>query len=160
MELRPKNFRGRSSRPLFYFALSALTFSFLLTSSRLSSWLPCYLFSLSIVQSSSQRSFVAIVECIESLKNDVKQKMVDASCSLSSRSRDKVGDEGECGRFVKRSREESRAHSFLDYLITPLFISLCAIIRKIPCRLSCHACAIIPGRRLLRRMAKVPNIAP
>jgi hypothetical protein len=43
----------------------------------------------SIVQSSSQRSFVAIVECIESLKNYVKQKMVDASCSLSSPSREK-----------------------------------------------------------------------
>jgi len=39
-------------------------------------------------QSSSQRSFVAIVECIESLKNDVKQKMVDASCSLSSPARE------------------------------------------------------------------------
>jgi len=64
--------------------LSALTFSFLLTSLRPFSWLPWFLFSLSIVQSSSQRSFVAIVECIESLKNDVKQKMVDVSCSLSS----------------------------------------------------------------------------
>ena len=81
-----KNFGGRCWRPPFLcFALSALTFS----SSRLTSfsrlsWLPCFLFSLSIVQSSSQRCFVAIVECIESLKNDVKQKMVDVSCSLSS----------------------------------------------------------------------------
>jgi hypothetical protein len=80
--------------PRFYFALTALTFSSLLSSSRLSSWLP-FLFSLSIVQSSSQRSFVAIVECIESLKNDVKQKMVDASCSLSSTSSEKLRDEGE-----------------------------------------------------------------
>jgi hypothetical protein len=79
-----KNFGGRFSRPPFYFALSALTFSFLLTSLRPFSWLPWFLFSLSIVQSSSQRSFVAIVECIESLKNDVKEKMVDVSCSLSS----------------------------------------------------------------------------
>jgi hypothetical protein len=31
-----------------------------------------------------QRSFVAMVECIESLKNEVKKKMVDVSCYLSS----------------------------------------------------------------------------
>src|SRR5579864_2428458 len=84
INLPAKNFGGRFVRPPFYFALSALTFSSLLTFSLRLSWLPCFLFSLSIVQSSSQRSFVAIVECIESLKNYVKQKMVDASCSLSS----------------------------------------------------------------------------
>jgi hypothetical protein len=98
--------------PCFYFALSALTFSSLLTSSRLSSWLPCFLFSLSIVQSSSQRSFVAIVECIESLKNYVKQKMVDVSCSLSSTSREKSFEEGYRERFAMRSSEKLHATNF------------------------------------------------
>ena len=78
--------------PCLYFAVSALTFSFLLTSSRLSSWLPFSIlpFDCSI---ESQRSFVAIVECIESLKNYVKQKMVDVSCYLSSMSREKFLEE-------------------------------------------------------------------
>jgi len=60
----------------YFFFLAAFFFAAFLVA--------MFLFSLSIVQSSSQRSFVAIVECIESLKNEVKQKMLDASCSLSS----------------------------------------------------------------------------
>ena len=29
-----------------------------------------------------------------------------------------------------------------------------------PLKMSCHACAIIPGRRLLRKIANMQNIAP
>jgi hypothetical protein len=80
-----KNLGGRSSRPPFYFALSAPYFFFFELDFFFEAFLVAIvLFSLSILQSSLQRSFVAIVECIESLKNDVKQKMVDVSCYLSS----------------------------------------------------------------------------
>lgn len=118
-----------------------------------------FLFSLSIVQSSSQRSFVAIVECIESLKNEVKQKMLDASCSLSSTSH-KIGVTKSCSRLPVDDFMQTRVLHLHDHLITPLFISLSAITRTIPSKLSCNACAIIPGLRLLRKIASVPNIAP
>ena len=91
--MRPKNFRGRFSRPLFLLCLVSCYFFFFADFFAAFFLVAIFLFSLSIVQSSSQRSFVAIVECIESLKNYVKQKMVDVSCSLSSRSRGKLRDE-------------------------------------------------------------------
>src|SRR5947207_14901760 len=127
-----KKLRGRSSRLLFLLCLVSCYFFFFADFFAAFFLVAIFLFSLSIVQSSSQRSFVAIVECIESLKNYVKQKMVDGSCSLSSTSRKKVRDEGRHERFAMHLSEHTQAKQFFHHLITPLFISFCAIIRKIP----------------------------
>jgi hypothetical protein len=73
--------------------------------------LPLFLFSLSILHRVAQRCFVAIVECIESLKNDVKQKMVDVSCSFSSTLTQKGRDQS----HQRRSAHDKRAECAFDF---------------------------------------------
>ena len=78
----------------------------------------------------------ATVDCIEILKIEVKKKIDDISdCSNSEILSNRVHFTG-----------------------NPPF---CEMMRsRIPSKASCHACAIIPGRRLFLHNASSPNIIP
>ena len=155
-----KNFGGRFVRPPLYFAFVSSYF-FFFADFFFAAFLVAIVFysPFSIVQSSSQRSFVAIVECIESLKNYVKQKMVDASCSLSSPTRKKHVTKVMRDLFRSKSSANINARADLCdlYFNAPLLIAIIATAPTIP---SNNACAIIPVRRLFRKIAIVPKRAP
>ena len=94
-----------------------------------------FLFSLSIVHGCAVQK-TAIDDCIDSMKIEVKQKIDD--------------------HLDGSWQSEMLNREMLSHII-PIFVKTYA---AMPENASCHACAIMPGRKLLRRRTSVPNMAP
>ena len=62
-------------------------------------------------------------------------------------------------QFLRRVAERSHSSSF-DMCRSRINTGYFSIRKIVPRNASCHACAIIPGRRLLRHHASNPNINP
>src|SRR5262249_38312102 len=89
---------------------------------------------------------VAIVECIELSKIDVKRKKQRTRIVTSERTRECMVLPVPWDPF-----SNSLQCTSLYFTITNAAVSA---------KLSCIACAIIPGRRLLRITTRIPNITP